>query len=304
MEGQNLADAAVKYKYWLAAEKVDGDIGGTTQEVVLTDTIQISTDKLKAGSYRVFLQALDAQNTVVVATSYSTIDYAPPSFTDKLTLRFKALAANAALVSLMTVMVIGLLIVVLWLVAPRGTLGRSKRVDLVLQESSRKGRPSPPPAPAPRPQPAASASRSQPPAPVQRPPAPPASAPRPPAASRSEPTPTVLMDAPRGPLQGRLVVQHLPVGLQVPAVTDITKMPFTLGRVNGDLTVSDARVSRRHAVISYEQGAFYIQDAASANGTLINGVKIAPDKKAPLASGTVIGLGPEILFKFEIVASS
>ncbi len=99
--------------------------------------------------------------------------------------------------------------------------------------------------------------------------------------------------------RGRLVVHHLPVGVQVPPAVELNKSPFTLGRVNADLTVSDARVSRRHAVITQEQGVFYIQDSASANGTLLNGVRLETDRKAPLAQGAIIGLGPEILFRFE-----
>ena len=97
-------------------------------------------------------------------------------------------------------------------------------------------------------------------------------------------------------------MQHLPVGLQIPQAIEITQSPFTLGRVSADLTVNDARVSRKHAVITLEQGGFYIQDAASANGTLLNGAKLPPDKKVPLPPGTVIGLGPEILFKFEVLS--
>ncbi len=99
--------------------------------------------------------------------------------------------------------------------------------------------------------------------------------------------------------RGRLVVHHLPVGVQVPSSVEISKSPFVLGRVNADLTVSDARVSRRHAVITHEQGVFYIQDSVSANGTLLNGVRLETERKAPLAHGAIIGLGPEILFKFE-----
>jgi pSer/pThr/pTyr-binding forkhead associated (FHA) protein len=103
-----------------------------------------------------------------------------------------------------------------------------------------------------------------------------------------------------GPQRARLVIHHLPVGVQVPPAVELNKSPFTLGRVNGDLTVADARVSRKHAVITQEQGQFYIQDAASANGTMVNGVRLETDRKALLAPGAIIGLGPEILLKFEV----
>jgi pSer/pThr/pTyr-binding forkhead associated (FHA) protein len=92
----------------------------------------------------------------------------------------------------------------------------------------------------------------------------------------------------------------MPVGVQVAPAVELNKSPFVLGRVNADLTVADARVSRRHAIITQEQGVYYIQDSASANGTLLNGVRLEPDRKAPLTPGAIIGLGPEILFKFEV----
>jgi pSer/pThr/pTyr-binding forkhead associated (FHA) protein len=112
--------------------------------------------------------------------------------------------------------------------------------------------------------------------------------------------PVMPMARPGAPQRGRLAVHHLPVGVQVPPAVELNKSPFVLGRVNADLTVADARVSRRHAVITQEQGVFYIQDSASANGTLLNGIRLGPEQKTPLTPGAIIGLGPEILFKFEV----
>ena len=305
VEAQNLTDVAVKYKFWLAAEKVDGDVGNTTQEVVPSDTLRIPTTGLQAGTYRVFLQALDANDKMVTQVIFSTIDYQPPSMSDRMVLLLTELAANSPLLTLMFVVVVALLLVVVWLVAPRGAIGRTKRVDLVLQEGSRKARSSAPP-----PAPAAAAPRYRQP-PVAPHPQAPAVAPHPqPRPPQVESSPTMLVStspvaAPVQPKaaavrRGRLVVHHLPVGVQLPATIDIAKTPFMLGRVNADLTVPDARVSRRHAVITFDQNTYYIQDAASANGTLINGAKIPPDRKVPLQPGTVIGLGPEILFRFEV----
>ncbi len=298
VDSQNLEDVAVKYKVWLADEKVDDVVPGTEQLIVPAGTLQIPTDKLAAGTYRVFLEARDSKDTVVANTIFSTIHYTPPSFTDRMSLQLRNLAANTAVLALIFVVAIGMLMVVLVLLAPRG-LGRGRRVDLVIQESSRKARssaPPPPPAPAPRPRAAA-----PPPAASPRPVAPPPS-------RRNEPTPTVLMpQAPIGaaarpgaPQHGRLAVHHLPVGVQVPPTVELNKSPFVLGRVNAALTVADARVSRRHAQITLEPGVYYIQDSASANGTLLNGVRLEPDRKAPLTAGAIIGLGPEILFRFEV----
>jgi hypothetical protein len=294
VDSQNLEDVAVKYRVWLADEKLDNVIPDTEQLIVPAGTIQIPTDKLSAGKYRVFLEARDSKDKVVASTVFATIEYVPPSFTDKIALQLRDLAGNAALLSLLMVVALGLLMVVLFLVAPR-SLGRGRRVDLVIQESSRKARASAPP-------PADPAPRSR-----QAAPPPRAAAP-PPARHQHEPSPTMLMPQmpvapqvrPGAPQRARLVVHHLPVGVQVPPAVELNKSPFTLGRVNGDLTVADARVSRRHAVITQEQGTYYIQDAASANGTLVNGMRLEADRKVPLASGAIIGLGPEILLKFEL----
>jgi hypothetical protein len=308
VEAQNLTDVAVKYKYWLAAQKVDGDIGGTTQVVVPSDTLFVATNNLQAGTYRLFLQALDSQDAMVTQVVFDSLSFAPPTMSDQIVLVLSQLAGNLPMLTLMFVVIVGLLIVVAWLVMPRSTLGRTRRVDLVLQESSRKGRGAAPPSPPPAPAAAAPRYQAPPPAPAAPRPQPPVVAAHPPARPANvEASPTMLVDAAPGAQaaaaavrRGRLMPQRVPAGVQLPGSVEISKSPFILGRVNADLTVADARVSRRHAVISMEQNMYYIQDAASANGTLVNGVRLQPDRKVPLQPGSVIGLGPEILLRFDI----
>ena len=43
--------------------------------------------------------------------------------------------------------------------------------------------------------------------------------------------------------------------------------------------LSDARISKQHARIYFENGAVSIEDLGSTWGTYINGVKLAPNKK-------------------------
>src|SRR5579872_4526975 len=51
--------------------------------------------------------------------------------------------------------------------------------------------------------------------------------------------------------------------------------PFTVGRrMDKDLVIPDPRVSRDHAVISSEDGEFYVVDQGSKHGTFVNGEKI------------------------------
>ncbi len=51
--------------------------------------------------------------------------------------------------------------------------------------------------------------------------------------------------------------------------------PFTVGRkVDKDLVIADPRVSRDHALISSENGQFYVLDQGSKHGTFVNGERI------------------------------
>ena len=51
--------------------------------------------------------------------------------------------------------------------------------------------------------------------------------------------------------------------------------PFTVGRrMDKDLVIPDPRVSRDHAIISSEDGEFYVVDQGSKHGTFVNGEKI------------------------------
>jgi len=59
----------------------------------------------------------------------------------------------------------------------------------------------------------------------------------------------------------------------------VDHVPFTIGRKpDKDLTITDARVSRDHAVIQNEGGLFLVVDNGSSGGTFVNGEKI--DRRA------------------------
>jgi serine/threonine protein kinase len=73
---------------------------------------------------------------------------------------------------------------------------------------------------------------------------------------------------------------------------------FVLGRT-GDMRLSDARVSRRHAwIIRMADGSYQLEDLKSSNGTYLNGTKI--DKPCPLSTGDVIRVGP-FEMRFELL---
>ncbi|MGB0387916.1 MAG: protein kinase domain-containing protein [Ardenticatenaceae bacterium] len=80
-----------------------------------------------------------------------------------------------------------------------------------------------------------------------------------------------------GPAQGRSIV--------VPSTT------FLIERHPQSLLVNDPRVSRRHAVLEWHQGSWYVRDLNSRNGTLVNKVKVIPEQLVPIPSGTVLQFG-------------
>lgn len=71
---------------------------------------------------------------------------------------------------------------------------------------------------------------------------------------------------------------------------------FTIGRgVENDLQFKNPWLSRRHAQIEERDGAFYLADAGSRNGTYLNGQTLAGEKR--LVHGDVIALG-DVLLRF------
>ena len=53
---------------------------------------------------------------------------------------------------------------------------------------------------------------------------------------------------------------------------------FTIGRIDGnDMIMPDFAISKKHAIINRDDGAYYLKDLGSTNGTLINGIRL--DKK-------------------------
>jgi class 3 adenylate cyclase len=62
-----------------------------------------------------------------------------------------------------------------------------------------------------------------------------------------------------------------------------------LGRSNADITIDDAEVSRRHAVIRSLEGTLEIEDLGSLNGTLVNGERITAPRL--LREGDLVTIG-------------
>lgn len=61
----------------------------------------------------------------------------------------------------------------------------------------------------------------------------------------------------------------------------------------------DAGVSRRHAILSYQQNIYTIEDLGSANGTFINGRRLSPQTPTPLSNGDELTCGT-LLMRLEL----
>ncbi len=76
-------------------------------------------------------------------------------------------------------------------------------------------------------------------------------------------------------------------------------MPFTIGRKTGkDLEIPDPRISRDHAEILCEDGAYYVVDGGSKMGTFVNKQRVTKHKLTPndrIEFG--IGVGAQLIFE-------
>ena len=68
-----------------------------------------------------------------------------------------------------------------------------------------------------------------------------------------------------------------------------------VGRDSPDLPLSDNTISRRHAEMQCENGTWRIKDLNSANGTYVNGVKMAGSQPTQLKQGDQIRCGTTLL---------
>jgi pSer/pThr/pTyr-binding forkhead associated (FHA) protein len=77
----------------------------------------------------------------------------------------------------------------------------------------------------------------------------------------------------------------------------LTKTYTVIGRDKAaDVTPTDARISRRHAVIVYLDDSYILKDLDSTNGTIINGAFI---KQANLRHGDKFRVG-DTTFQFVV----
>lgn len=64
---------------------------------------------------------------------------------------------------------------------------------------------------------------------------------------------------------------------------------LVIGRGRGaDVVLAEATISRAHAAIGFDEGAFFVQDLGSTNGTMVNGART---ERQTLKDGDEVRMG-------------
>jgi diguanylate cyclase (GGDEF)-like protein len=91
-------------------------------------------------------------------------------------------------------------------------------------------------------------------------------------------------------------------GLDAGAVYSLKHGCVVVGRDPGaGLSIRDPGVSRVHARVFARDGAWYVEDLGSTNGTLLNGLLVS---RSPVEDGDVMELGPAVSLAFALVTEA
>jgi hypothetical protein len=92
------------------------------------------------------------------------------------------------------------------------------------------------------------------------------------------------------------ILKHIKTGLSAPL-----RVRTRLGRSpDAEIVHEDARVSTEHALIRWSDGAWWLQDLGSTNGTFLAGARLRVGEPTQLGPGAMLGLGsPEVSWMLE-----
>ena len=303
VNSQNIS-GAVKYEAWFADQETQAVIEGTQVTVPLGDPILIPDDGIRSGTYLVFVQALNENDTVLAeAPAYEYVYKRPSIFQTFPSTVGSSPLAISAITGLCCLSLLGIL-GILFVVIPRRSRG-DVEVDLVMPQKERR-QSTPKPRPAPRTKPPVEAEAEQP--PQEQPPTPPAERipPRKPPTAPKRPAPSEqpVADTPEDLPAAKIELRE-PAGVDFTAQMRYT--PFTIGRKAGnDATLpldNSSGVSGFHLLLTYEDGEYRAFDQDSTYGTVIDGTPVTEDTPATLKDGSVIMLGPKTKIIFSLLKS-
>jgi len=101
--------------------------------------------------------------------------------------------------------------------------------------------------------------------------------------------------------QNRAVLVRMD-SVQAGQVTSLDGPELRMGRhPDSGLVLDDEGMSRSHARVFYEGGAYFLEDLGSSNGTYVDGKRIT---KLMLFDGAVVQLGPRVCFRFSLTDES
>ena len=215
---QNLEGIA-SYRLWLEDQQGSAPIRGTEVTLPAGEALQMPVNGLKSGAYVVRVQALDANEQVLIESTELKVAYKAPSALERMVASLQGSIVATLGICMLGGLAIAGLAVLAWFVVPRRRGERN--VELMLPERARRpmvsaepARPpvaSPPPAP---PTPVRPAPAAREPIPPQSPrPAPPAREPIPPQPPRPAP-PAREPIPPQPPLPTPSA--HTPIPVQAP----------------------------------------------------------------------------------------
>ncbi len=110
-----------------------------------------------------------------------------------------------------------------------------------------------------------------------------------------------LRNAPRRQAKDRHLLVRVK-GAELGRVARLPREQFRIGRSQEcELWLGDDGVSRKHARVVQEAGAFLIEDTESANGTFVQGQRVT---RQLLRDGDVLQFGPTAVFRYTVTDES
>jgi FHA domain-containing protein len=107
---------------------------------------------------------------------------------------------------------------------------------------------------------------------------------------RAEPPPIKEAETDLEPTPADALTLRLETELGSRSMFQVTKSGATIGRgPESTIQLADLSVSRKHARITYRQGAYWLSDLGSMGGTWVDGAKLAAPRR--VATGQTIDIG-------------
>lgn len=99
-------------------------------------------------------------------------------------------------------------------------------------------------------------------------------------------------NAPRDPSSGALATFAIQAGPRIGEQIPVPGPVVIIGQgAQSDVVIADDSVSKAHARLEFEDGAWRLTDLASTNGTFVEGVRLAPEVPTPVTYGASVRFG-------------